>query len=186
MYLRTVNMDGSIIVSLLAPKSKVVLKQSAWRPAIEIIRCGASHWLAFHALQFLNATLECHCWTDSTITRLAESVTFPIENLYRQSCFGCAIISSWSFLTSCFDTQSRGISRFRSRYFQDMIYGDQALHDCIILPRLGRPHVLRDPPMFLWNNAQSLYCTLHQIGISRRVILRDQNCYELSFIYNVF
>jgi len=45
------------------------------------------------------------------------------------------------------------------------------------------------PPMFLSNNAQNLQympCTLRPIGISHRVILLGQNCYELPLICVVF
>ncbi|KAG5327787.1 YI31B protein, partial [Pseudoatta argentina] len=48
---------------------------------------------------------------------------------------------------------------------------------------------LRYPSIFLLNNAQSLryvHCMLHQLEISRRVILCDQNCYKLLLTCTVF
>jgi len=99
MYLRIVNIDGSITISLLAMKSKVISLKTISIPRLELfatlLLARLMHF-ARSALQLSN--LKCHCWMDSTITLAWESVTFPMENICRQSRFGCAITHAvwWS------------------------------------------------------------------------------------------
>ncbi|XP_032689796.1 uncharacterized protein LOC116853053 [Odontomachus brunneus] len=68
VYLRIVNVDGSITVSLLADKSKVAPLKTII-PRLEL----SAAWLLARLMHFARAALqlpnlECHCWTESTIT----------------------------------------------------------------------------------------------------------------------
>jgi len=164
MYLRIVNIDDSITISLLAMKSKVVSLKTISIPRLELsatlLLARLMHF-ARSALQLSN--LKCHCWMDSTITFAWESVTFPMEKhlspiAFRLCNHTCSMVVRSSMVTSS--------------------------------SRPGRTRVLRYLPMFLLNNAQKylryVLCTLHPNRISRRIILRGQNCYELSLICIVF
>ena len=75
-------------------------------------------------------------------TRLTESVTFPMENLCRQSHFGYAItppLVSWRHVST---HQSRGLRETLAVslpiFSRHMLYGGQAFHGCIIFPSPGR------------------------------------------------
>ncbi|XP_029171730.1 uncharacterized protein LOC114941055 [Nylanderia fulva] len=69
VYLRNINIDGSVDVFLLAAKSKVAPLKTLSVPRLEL---AAAHLLS-RLVQFVRTTLqlpniEIHCWTDSTIT----------------------------------------------------------------------------------------------------------------------
>jgi len=172
VYLHTINIGSSIIVSLLAAKSKVAPLKTI-SPAIEIICCVASRSLdAFRALSaptsesrvsLLESRVSLHHYT-----RLTESESFSMESLCRQLRFGCTITSE----VSCSDAhQSRRLRVSLPIFSRHMLYSGQTFHGCIILPSPGRTqHALRCLPI----------CS---IGISHRIILCDQNCYELPLIY---
>jgi len=68
VYLRTVNVDGSITVSLLAAKSEVTSFKTF---SVPLLKLSAALLLA-RLMHFARSTLqlpnlECHCWTDSTL-----------------------------------------------------------------------------------------------------------------------
>ncbi|XP_071577173.1 uncharacterized protein [Temnothorax nylanderi] len=70
VYLRTVHTDGSVTVSLFLAKSKVAPLKTLTVPRLELL---AAHLLA-RLIYFVRSTLQiptvdCHCWTDSTIAR---------------------------------------------------------------------------------------------------------------------
>jgi len=128
VYFRIINIDdlnchlnyhNSINISLLTAKSKTAPLKTLNVLRLELFVASSSlnSFRVYSAPSFESWVLLMdefhHC------TYLAESITFPIENICRQSCFSSSITAFWSLLASYSDAnQSRWlhVSRFGSRY----------------------------------------------------------------------
>ena len=189
VYLRTVNVDGSITVSLLAAKSEVTSFKTF---SVPLLKLSAALLLA-HLTHFARSELpnfECHCWTDFTIT-LAWLSQSPSRFLARKSLppivFRLCNHSSLEYFGVCTCSnihQSRELrfTRCHSRSFRDtcflVVRPSMVTLSSRIQVELVSFGTLRDSSRTTFREE---HCTLHPIGISRRVILCGQNCYELPF-----
>jgi len=188
VYLRTINIDGSITVSLLAAKSKMGPLKTISVPWLEL----------------------------STALLLARLIHFAQRSNFRTSSVTAGRTSplhspGWvshlpdgkPLLPFTFRLCNHSFPEFRGVMFRrtpiprtarlavsllifsrHMLYGGHALHGYIILPSSGRPRALRYSPMFLSNNTQNLQyvpCTLRPIGISRLFfVIKIATNYRLS------
>jgi len=123
VYLRIINTEKNHRLSSCHQIKNSPLKTISV-PPLELSNALLLASLMHFAHSALN--LECHCWMDSAITLAWLSQLPSLENLCRQSCFGCAITPSvWSFVASYFDAHQSyelRISWSRSQSFRDTCF----------------------------------------------------------------